>query len=93
MVRRMMQLLSATQLTIVFGNLLAFTHAQAPPLELPMVEVTNVRRVFHNGQHNAFTDLVQFQGKFYLTFRSCPDGHMVHPTSSIIILSSDDTRD
>ncbi len=95
MVKRIsvMQLLSTTQLTIIFGNLLAFTHAQAAPLELPTVEVTNVRRVFHNGQHNAFTDLVQFQGKFYLTFRSCPDGHMVHPTSSIIILSSDDTQD
>ncbi|MHC4205662.1 MAG: hypothetical protein ACYSTT_13495 [Planctomycetota bacterium] len=59
---------------------------------LPKVKVTDVRRVFHNGQHNAFTDLVRFKGKFYLTFRSCPDGHMVHPTSSIIILSSTDTK-
>ena len=59
---------------------------------LPKVEVTNVRRVFHNGQHNAFTDLVRFKDNFYLTFRSCPDGHMVHPTSSIIILSSIDTN-
>jgi hypothetical protein len=59
---------------------------------LPEVKVTNVRRVFHNGQHNAFTDLVRFRGSFYLTFRSCPDGHMVHPTSSIIILSSKDTK-
>ena len=50
----------------------------------------SVRRVFHNGEHNAFTDLVRFQGKLYLTFRSCPDGHMVHPTASIIILPSDD---
>jgi hypothetical protein len=51
-----------------------------------------VRRVFHNGEHNAFTDLVRFKGKSYLTFRSCPDGHMVHPTASIIILASDDAR-
>ena len=58
---------------------------------LPNVKVSNVRRVFHNGEHNAFTDLIRFKGKFYLTFRSCPDGHMVHPTSSIIILSSTDT--
>ncbi|MHC4121271.1 MAG: hypothetical protein ACYSWO_27670, partial [Planctomycetota bacterium] len=50
------------------------------------------RRVFHDGHHNAFTDLVRFRGRFYLTFRSCPDGHMVHPTSSIIILSSTDAR-
>lgn len=60
--------------------------------ELPAVRVVSVRRVFHNGEHNAFTDLARFQGRFYLTFRSCPDGHMVHPTASIIILSSDDAQ-
>jgi hypothetical protein len=58
--------------------------------DVPSVEVQNVRRVFHNGEHNAFTDLVRFRDRYYLTFRSCPDGHMVHPTASIIILVSDD---
>ena len=57
---------------------------------LPEVRVRNVRRVFDNGEHNAFTDLVRFEGKLYLAFRSCPDGHMVHPTASIVILASDD---
>ncbi|NND96927.1 MAG: hypothetical protein HKN47_06315 [Pirellulaceae bacterium] len=57
----------------------------------PGVVVRHVRRVFHNGQHNAFTDLVRFGDKFFLTFRSCPDGHMVFPTSKILILQSDDT--
>ena len=61
--------------------------------ELPEVKVTNIRRVFHNGEHNAFTDLIRFQGKFYLTFRSCPDGHMVHPTASIIVLASEDAKE
>ncbi|MDD4869037.1 MAG: hypothetical protein PHR77_00650 [Kiritimatiellae bacterium] len=61
--------------------------------KLPRVTVASVRRVFHNGEHNAFTDLVRFKGKFYLTFRSCPEGHMVHPTASIIILTSDDTKE
>jgi len=60
--------------------------------EYPAVKVTNIRRVFHNGEHNAFTDLVRFKGKYYLTFRSCPDGHMVHPTASVIILTSNDAR-
>jgi hypothetical protein len=60
--------------------------------DLPRVNVTNVRRVFHNGEHNAFTDLIRWQGRFWLTFRSCPDGHMVHPTASIIVLSSNDTQ-
>ena len=54
------------------------------------VSVRSVRRVFYNGEHNAFTDLVRFHGRMFLTFRSCPDGHMVHPTSSIIVMTSDD---
>jgi len=71
------------------GNLAA---GAAQSDTLPQVRVASVRRVFHNGEHNAFTDLVRFKGTFYLTFRSCPDGHMVHPTASIIILASDDAR-
>jgi len=59
----------------------------------PAVEVSNVRRVFHNGEHNAFTDLVRFKDKFYLTFRRCPDGHPVHPTASVIVLVSDDAAE
>ena len=69
-----------------------FLAKPASGVEPPAVRVTNVRRVFHNGEHNAFTDLVRFGDKFYLTFRSCPDGHMVHPTASIIILSSEDAQ-
>ena len=57
------------------------------------VQMSHVRKVFDNGEHNAFTDLVKFQGDYYLTFRSCPDGHMVHPTASIIILRSDDLQE
>lgn len=60
--------------------------------DLPKVEVTNIRRVFHNGEHNAFTDLAVFKGAFYLAFRSCPDGHGVSPNASIIILSSTDAK-
>lgn len=60
------------------------------PLRAAEVEVTNIRRAYHNGEHNAFTDMIRWKGKFWLTFRSCPDGHMVHPTSSIRILYSYD---
>src|SRR5512137_1366675 len=56
----------------------------------PAAKVVSVRRVFHNGEHNAFTDLCRFRGQLWLTFRSCPDGHMVHPTASVIILHSAD---
>lgn len=58
--------------------------------EPPAVTVGNIRRVFHNGEHNAFTDLVRFRDKLYLTFRSCPDGHMVFNTASVIIMCSAD---
>ncbi len=61
--------------------------------EPPGVRVVSVRRVFHNGEHNAFTDLVRFGGHLYLTFRSCPDGHGVSPAASIIILRSTDGGD
>jgi hypothetical protein len=61
-----------------------------PAAEPPQVTVTNIRRVFHNGEHNAFTDLCRFRGQLYLTFRSCPDGHMVHNTASVLILRSKD---
>jgi hypothetical protein len=54
------------------------------------VRVESVRRIFHNGEHDAFTDLIKFNGAYYLTFRTCPDGHMVHPTSAIIVLASVD---
>ncbi|QDT09644.1 hypothetical protein [Planctomycetes bacterium K23_9] len=60
--------------------------------DLPTVRVENVRQVFHNGEHNAFTDLIRWQGKYWLTFRSCPDGHMVSSTSSIVVLSSNDAK-
>ena len=62
------------------------THAE----DWPVLKVQSVRRVFHNGEHNAFTDMIHFRDKLWLTFRSCPDGHGVNPTSSIIVLSSDD---
>lgn len=59
----------------------------------PTVTVRSVRRVYHDGDHNAFTDLVRFRDQLYLAFRSCPDGHMVHPSASIRILRSPDGTD
>ena len=55
----------------------------------PKLKVDSVRILVNNGNHNAFTDLCRFKERFYLTFRSCPDGHMVFPTSSIRIMASD----
>jgi len=69
---------------------LASTPARSAEPKLPAVQVESVRRLFHNGQHNAFTDLCRFGDHIYLTFRTCPDGHMVHPTSSILVLRTTD---
>jgi hypothetical protein len=61
--------------------------AAGSPAKLPEVRVSGIRRAFHNGEHDAFTDLCRFRDRLYLTFRSCPDGHMVHPTARIIVLA------
>ncbi len=78
-------------LFVAIGLLLTGTSFAAAP-DTPAVRVKSVRKIFHNGEHNAFTDLCRFQGQYYLTFRSCPDGHGVNPTASIIILSSKDAK-
>jgi hypothetical protein len=81
-----------SSLGLILGlSLIDVRHAAAA--DLPHVRVASVRRVFYNGEHNAFTDLIRFKNQFYLTFRSCPDGHMVHPTASIIILASENGRE
>ncbi len=67
-------------------------HEKLSAKDLPKVKVANIRRVFHNGEHNAFTDLILYQNNYYLAFRSCPDGHGVQPTASIIILKSADLK-
>lgn len=59
---------------------------------LPRVRVENVRRVFWNGEHNAFTDLIRWREHFYLAFRSCPEGHMQHTSARIIVLRSADAK-
>lgn len=69
----------------------SFVDAADDP-SLPKVRVDNVRRVFWDGDHNAFTDLIRWNDRFYLTFRSCPDGHSVHPTAKIVVLASDDAK-
>lgn len=74
-------------LTLASSFVIPHSSFAAPP---PAVTVTNIRRVFYNGEHNAFTDLVRFKGQLYLTFRSCPNGHMVNPTASVIIMRSAD---
>lgn len=57
-------------------------------MPLPNIQVRNVRRVFDNGEHNAFTDLIAFRDQYFLTFRSCPAGHGISTTATVIVLAS-----
>lgn len=54
------------------------------------MRIASLRQVYNNGHHNAFTDLCHFGEYYYLTFRSCPQGHMIFSTSRIVILRSRD---
>ncbi len=86
------KLLTRPVFASIFFTLMISTGYTAETSPHPAVRVENIRRAFSNGEHNAFTDLISWKGKFYLTFRTCPDGHGVHPTSSIIVLSSTDAK-
>jgi hypothetical protein len=56
----------------------------------PQLRVSSIRKVYDDGDHNAFTDMCRFRGRIYLTCRSCPGGHMLFDSSRIIVLSSED---
>jgi hypothetical protein len=56
----------------------------------PQLRIDGIARVVDDGLHNAFTDLCRFRGSFFLTYRACPDGHMIHATSRIVVLRSAD---
>jgi len=57
------------------------------------IRVTSIQQLFNDGNHNAFTDMCRFQDRYYLTFRSCPDGHMLFTTSKILVMSSSDGQE
>lgn len=86
------QVMGPFLILVVFysGQFPEISNGQQPGL--PTVEVASIRKAFDNGQHNAFTDLCRYRDRYFLTFRSCPDGHGVNPTSSIIVLASNDTK-
>lgn len=56
------------------------------------LRVDDVRRVWADDNHNAFTDLCRFGGAFFLTFRSCPEGHPISPAAFVRVLRSTDAE-
>ena len=59
--------------------------------KLPRVKLKEVRKVEGCGEdHNAFTEMIRYNGKILLAFRKSKIGHGVYPDSEIIIKSSAD---
>ena len=56
------------------------------------IRLDSVNKIYDDGNHNAFTDLCRFGDDFYLTFRSCPDGHQLSSRSSVVVLRSSDAK-
>lgn len=82
-----------SKLTVLFLIASGCVSAVVDETQAVEVSVENVRLAFNNDEHNAFTDLTWFKGHIYLTFRSCPDGHMVFQTSRVIVLKSSVGKD
>ncbi len=60
--------------------------------DLPAIQVETLTTVRKDDNHNAFTDLCVYSGRYYLTFRSCPDGHRVSSSAWVVVLESGDGR-
>ena len=50
---------------------------------LPTIKVETLTTIHKDANHNAFTDLCSYSGKFYLTFRSSPDDHGISSSASV----------
>jgi len=55
------------------------------------MRVIEVRKVFDDGRHNAFTDLVRWRGEYYLAFRNATDH--ISRDGRILLLRSSDGRE
>jgi len=54
-----------------------------------MAELIDVRRIYSDGFHNAFTDLLRWRGRYYLTFRQS-DNHGLQPPGHVLVMHSAD---
>ena len=69
----------------VMGSLMStVTGAEGPP----KAELVEVRRIWDQAPHNAFTDLVRYQGRWYCVFRE-GQGH-VSPDGALRVITSSD---
>lgn len=77
-------------LSVVALMLIAFPANAGDLAEFP-VRVLSVERIWDEGGHNAFTDLVRYRGAWYCTFREA-DGH-VKGDGRIRVIRSDDAKE
>lgn len=63
------------------------TARAAEPISL---ELVSAKKVWDEAPHNAFTDLVRFKDKWFLTFREAPGHVATPPAGDIRVLSSKD---
>lgn len=59
---------------------------------MSVIRLASLHQIYNDGNHNAFTDLCRFGDHYYLTFRSCPEGHMIFASSRIAVLRSRDAK-
>jgi hypothetical protein len=61
----------------VFAALCGFSHANATPQDTPATNssLLSVTKIWDAGKHNAFTDLIRFDGRWFCTFREA-DAHV-----------------
>ncbi len=56
----------------------------------PDIRIGSARKVFDDGSHNAWGDMIMFRGRFFVGFRSNPTGHLSNEDSEAVIIGSDD---
>lgn len=80
-------LLAILSTTILFA--LPLAARGAAPIKLELVEV---KKVWAEAPHNAFTDLIRFQDKWFMTFREATTHMYDVPAGRVRVLTSDDGK-
>src|SRR2546423_6361442 len=64
--RNQLQATIGNATVLICLNLAASLHSETTS---PSLKLISVQKIWHNGQHNAFTDLIRFNDQWFCTFR------------------------
>lgn len=81
-------LFAASSVLAILTSGLATSSIAEQPAASPAAELVDVRKIWDQAPHNAFTDLVRFQGKWFCTFRE--GAAHVSPDGALRVLESTD---